>query len=176
MYGVIHCVIVEGAGHTDMGPFSINEPQVNQIITKWFANTAELFVEKYLPHSGSDGDFMIIRSIVEFNHLAEQAQPDSVIFVSCQNMLPLRGIVNADFINEAKRMFAEGLDFVVVKPAYYPDRFTPIESGNSHKELQNILNGFNSQMIWMGLDFKFPDSYWQPDFTVDAIIIRKSDE
>ncbi|MBP6821844.1 MAG: hypothetical protein KA368_09885 [Acidobacteria bacterium] len=159
-----------------MGPFSINEPQVKQTITTWFADTAELFVERYLPHSGSGGDFMIIRSIPEFNHLTEHAQPDSVIFVSCQNMLPLRGIVNDDFIDEAKTMFAEGPDFVVVKPAYYPDRFTQIESGNTHHELQNILNGFIGQLVWIGLDFKFPDFYWQPDYTVDAIIIRKPDE
>lgn len=159
-----------------MGPYPINEPQVEQTIIAWFANQAELFVERYLPHSGGSGDFMIIRSITDFHHLTEQAQPDSVLFVSRQNMLPLRGIVDEGFITQAKTMLAEGPDFVVVKPAYYPDRFTPIESGNTHAELQNILNCFIGQVVWVGPDFKFPNFYWEADDTVDAIIIRKPDE
>jgi hypothetical protein len=156
-----------------MGPFSIYDPQIEKTAAAWLAERSELFVERYLPYSGGSGDYIAIRSVSDLNNLIDQASPNSVIFISNQNMLPLRGIVDDDFIELAKNKITDGNWWVIVKPVFYPEDFTPIESGNTLVELQNTLDNFKEQMVWLGGDFTFPDTYWEIDDSPDALIIRK---
>jgi len=159
-----------------MGPFSASDPQIEPIIKAWLSERAELFVERYLPHSGGSGDYLVICSVDDLHHLIERAEPNAVIFIAKQNMLPLRGVVDEEFICCAIEKIPDGKWWVIVMPVSYPDHFTNIESGDTVTELQTSLHKFKGQLVWVGLDFAFPDLYWEPDDAPDTLILRKPEE
>src|ERR1041384_6414137 len=111
-----------------MGPFSSNDPRVEPAVEPWLNDSSELFVEYYIPHSGSSGIVFVIRTTDDLSNLFNLAKPASAIFISPKNMLPLRGVVDEEFIEAARNTMAEGSWWLLAEPSYYPEELKLIET------------------------------------------------
>lgn len=157
-------------------------------LQKWLAETGELCVDVYLPHSGGGGTGYFIRSIEQLEELVtRQTWRELVVTVFRRLQYPLRGIADASLLGRGLQRIPEGewYTIVLLEDYFYPHQPSWTGSGNSHAEFrQEFLevtgrrvgigqNPFDKDDSWirstpseaMVLDFKRQGDHYEPECT-----------
>jgi hypothetical protein len=61
---------------------SVYDGSVIAKVKEWIAVSNELFIELYLPHSGSGGTWYLVSSFASFNEIVAKAHSKAVLFSS----------------------------------------------------------------------------------------------
>jgi hypothetical protein len=158
-----------------MGPYLYTSPKVKQILTNWFKESNELFVDISLPHSGSSGDFYVLKNFEQYTNLIDKVSPGSICTILREKQLPLRGIVTYEFIKQAIELIPDGTWYRICPPCVYPDKLEYFGCGNTHDELRTELEECLGIEVWVGKDLKLPE-YWKENTHPDLLVVTKPNE
>jgi hypothetical protein len=158
-----------------MGPVDVNEAVVKETFLAWFAESGDLALEVYKPHSGCGGDFYILSSYSQFQDLIAKARPGSIIFTIKERQFPVRGLVDDDFIAEALRRVADDQVFEIIEPCEYPNMINFLgDGGRGHVELKTELEKLRGAMVWLGGELRMPGgNYWAENIAPDEMVAIK---
>ena len=156
-----------------MGPFAYSDPMVKKALTNWFAQSGEIVVELYVPHSGGGGAFFALTAYSQFEHLIATAKPNAICFALRERQLPIRGEVRDNLTSLAIQQIADGRNYLVVKPSHYPAQLAVLADGKSHAQLRTDLENLWGEEVWIGPEFEMPNEYWKENTATDALIVMK---
>jgi hypothetical protein len=156
-----------------MGPFIYTEHIVTDTLNDWFKASGELFVELYKPHSGGSGFFYVLNTCAQYEDLMANARTGSISFILRDRQLPIRGIVDDSFIENALNQIPDGEYYTVIEPCVYPNSFVYLGDGNTHAELKSDLEKLRGAEAWAGVDLNMPDEYWKENVADNALIAKK---
>ena len=157
---------------------NIFTPHNLALLSDWLAETGELYVDIYLPHSGGSGTSYFIRSLQDLKDLVvQQTGPEIVVSVFHHRQYPLRGPVHEGLIKEALREIADGTWYAIVSlKDFYPAPCSFLGSGNNHAELQKELESLGGQQVGIGENpFDSRDEKWfysHPDEVLQIAVKR----
>jgi len=133
------------------------------LLSDWLAETGELCVDVYLPHSGGSGTPYFIRTLSELKELvSQQTWWEIAITIFHHRQYPLRGIADEHLLTQALRQIPDGQWYSLVSlEHFYPSPCVFLGSGNSHIELQHDFSEVLGQSIGIGQDpFDVRDDAW----------------
>jgi len=156
-----------------MGPITYTEPVVKKVLTAWFQQSGDLFVELYLPHGGGSGEFFILTDYSQFEDLMARARPGSICFVLREQQLPVRGQVTETLISQALDQLSEGYYYIVAEPSNFPEPLNYLSDGDSRTALKADLEKLRGKEVWIGPEPSMPDNYWHEHTGTDALIAVK---
>ncbi len=146
-----------------MSYHTLFSPHNLALLSDWLADTGELYVDVYLPHSGGAGTPYFIRTLSDLKELiSQQTWPEIGISIFHHLQYPLRGIADEHLLTQALRHIPDGHWYRLVSLEYfYPSPCVFLGSGNSHIELQHDFSEVLGQSIGVGQDpFDVHDDEW----------------
>lgn len=147
------------------------------LLEDWLAETGELYVDVYLPHSGADGTPYFIRSLREFKELvAQQTWPEIGISVFRRLQYPVRGVADQALLEQALRQISDGQCYTIVSLNHcYPSRCVFKGRGSTHAELRNDLAEVIGERVGVGQDpFDQYDDAWFLSHPDDVFMLTVS--
>lgn len=127
-------------------------PERRRQVEEWLAETGELYVDIYVPHSAGGGTPYFVRSVDEIDELmVEPKWPELVVTVFRRLQYPLRGVADDNLLAEALQQIADGdwFHFVSLED-YYPSPCVWCGSGNTHAELRQEFSEVVGKRIGIG--------------------------
>ena len=146
-----------------MGYHTLFSPHNLALLSDWLAETGELFVDVYLPHSGGAGTPYFIRTVSELKELvSQQSWPELGITIFHHMQYPLRGIADEHLLTQALQQIPDGQWYRLVSlEHFYPSSCVFFGSGNSHIELRRDNFEVLGQSIGVGQDlFDIHEDAW----------------
>jgi hypothetical protein len=142
------------------------------LLSDWFEDAGELYVDINLPHSGASSTPYFVRSLQDLKELvAQQDWPEISITIFHRRQYPLRGIVGGELIAKALDYVHDNEWYMIVSPKdYYPSRCIFYGSGNSHAELRQELQELAGELVGIGRDPFDYDTTWF-HFSPDIFIV-----
>lgn len=137
--------------HTEMNYLELFSFHNLALLSDWLAETGELYVDVYLPHSGGGGIGYFIRSLRDLKSLVSQQtwrEIDITIFRKLQ--FPLRGIASEQLLEQALQQIPENHPYEIVNLRSYPEHCTYCGSGKSHIELRRELTEVFGELVGIG--------------------------
>ena len=156
-----------------MDNLDIRDPNIQQTLQTWLAETGELFVELYYPRSGGGGTFYLLTTANHLDQLVQHARDGALFFFLQQQQFPLRGSVNTAFIEQVETAIAEGEWYLITDLATYPQALAFHGDGNTHEQLMRDLHELRGETIGVGRDPETNPTYWQPDERPDRLTAIK---
>lgn len=122
---------------------STNDPQFLRTLQSWFDTQAEiLLMIRYSGAAGSRG-FEFFRSFRDMAHRLHELPPRTSVIAFREPQLPLRGVVDDEFITECLSRIPDGSEYLVVETTrrvYGRASWFHHGSGDSHAELSEELD------------------------------------
>jgi hypothetical protein len=151
------------------------------MLSDWLAESGELYVDVYHPHSGGGSAGYFIRSMADLKRLiAQEKWHEIAVTIFREKQFPLRGIADDQLLAQALRMIPDGerYAFVSLELSVFPDHVAFWGSGNSHAEFQSEFAMEVGESIAIGQD---PDNLmtreWvnsHPDEVFEAAFLRQN--
>jgi hypothetical protein len=157
-----------------MIPISADDEKIRENINELLNLTHEVFIEEYLPHSGGSGDYYFIATIEHFNQLVDRAKTGIYFFISKQPQLPLRGIVDDQFISLVKDHIPEGTWYMISRISFYPQKLLSYGSGDTHDLLENDLHDLTGLDVCVGIEPYCNVEYWNVTADEKWIVLSKT--
>jgi len=156
-----------------MGTSSITDELVLNTVKKWLEERGEIFVDSYLPHSGSSGFGFFVRSFSDFSELVSKAPSGAVFTIFREQRYPIRGKVDDILMEKAMQEIKNGEWYGIVGLDFYPEGLSYYGSGNSHTELKKELEELRGMSICVGKEPNLPNEYWNIEESNDVIVASK---
>lgn len=136
-------------------------PQFLARVRDWIANQGEVLVVLRYLRAGGAKEFSLCQSMADFEQLIAGLPIGTDIEAFRDRQLPLRGIVDDDFISQASTLVGDGAEYLFATLA---TRVGSIISkndrlGDSHADLRADLEDFRDQAVAFG---PVP-IYWEAD-------------
>jgi hypothetical protein len=146
----------------------------------WLSEHGELFVDVYRPKSAGASTSYFIRQVADIEAIAAgETYPHIVITIFRAMQFALRGVAGGALLSQALEQIPDGRSFRVVPgDVYYPSSCLCLASGDSHKELRDVLLELSGERVGVGPDPLDNDdrnakTYMVPCETVELVLTRK---
>jgi hypothetical protein len=117
----------------------------------WLTENHELYVDVYLPHSGSSSTGYFVRSIQDLKILiSRQTHPELSITVFRRPQFSLRGIADKNLLEQALNNIPDGEWYRIVSLDSFPSECNILGSGNRHQELETEFSEIVGQNVGIG--------------------------
>jgi hypothetical protein len=131
-----------------------------RVLENWLRASAEILVLIRYSRAAGSKEFELFSSYESLAGRLCQLPPSTSVIAFREPQLPLRGVVDADFISTCLSVFPEDSEFLVlekrVRDVYWA-------AGEIHAELRNELQGLTGRSVAVG-----PYPPWLAD-TIDVI-------
>ncbi len=151
------------------------------LLNDWLAETGELYVDVYVPHSGGSGQAYFIESINDLQALIGQ-QSSSEILVTIFHHLqyPLRGVADDPLLEVALEYIPDGEWYSILDlDSIFPAETVLLSSGSSHEQLQHDFADLSGKNLAIGqnpFDIR-KDADWlrtQPDEVFEVSVLSSN--
>jgi hypothetical protein len=123
------------------------------LLSDWLAETHELLVIIYFPHSAGLQDIYFVESLPELRKvLSEQTFPEIRISIFREKQFPLRGQVNNSFIEQALKSMADGKRYTIIKFRKYPNPCEWVDDSESSQQIKDALENLKDEFAGFGID------------------------
>jgi len=153
-----------------MGYASATDPKFLGTLESWLRSLPEILV--LIRYSGAAGnkDFAFFSSFEALSNRIRQLPPSTSIIVFRQAQLPLRGVVDDDFIASCLSRVPDGSEFLALETAhraYGEKSWLHWVAGETHAELREALEDSRGIPVAVGL---YPPWLGDTDDVVSAIV------
>ena len=144
------------------------DPAFQQRIADWIETHGEVYVVLRYSAAAGNKDYYLIQSAADFRRITLKLPADTSVIVMLEPQLPLRGTVDASFVEHAVQALPDGQWwFLLPNPTAHHSHS---EVGETHQELRAALEEYRAQPVALGLE---PN--WVPDIPeiVEALYPRE---
>jgi hypothetical protein len=129
-------------------------------VRQWIESAGEVFVVLRYLCAGGMKEYAIIRSYAEFLELIRLCPEGTDIVVFRDRQLPVRGVVDDEFIGECQRLFADGMEYLIVYLSCGApgEAVHPGSMGESHVDLIKHLDDARGDSVAVGPCPRFVDA------------------
>jgi len=149
---------------------STSSPDFLRLVEEWIQENQEVLVMiRYSAMAGSK-DFEFYYSIDGFKNRLSELPSRTCIIAFRQRQLPLRGKVDAAFINRALETLPDAGEWLLVGLDYIDYGTTgwyQKSTGGTHEELRESLNDFEGENVALGA---YPPWLEDNEFVVSAVV------
>lgn len=147
---------------------ALSDPNFLPTVARWFAEQPELLVLFCYSRAAGSKDFYLLRSFADFQAELAPLPPQTSIVVFRLPQLPLRGVVNADFVEAACARIPDGAEYLLLLAAREPYLNKSRHfAGETHQELREHLADEMGETVAVGL---YPDWLDESDDVISAIV------
>lgn len=135
-------------------------PEYLATVNRWIELTGEVFVVlRYLRMAGAK-DYAFVKTVEDFTHMVSLCPDGTDLIVFRDRQLNLRGLVTDEFIREARRLIADGYEYLAVRmsPLSPDDPRLHGDLGNGHAELVEYLESSHGDFVALGPCPPFDDA------------------
>ena len=100
-----------------MRPLSTSDKQFLTTLEEWLCNQAEILVLIRFSRAAGNKSFEFFTSFGEFLERIRQLEPEACVTAFKRPKLPIRGVVNEEFICGCLAQIPDGSEFLVVETA-----------------------------------------------------------
>lgn len=136
---------------------SIYNKNYQQTVQQWLLQEHEILVLFSYPNSGGAREYRFFSDYEEWRSSLSDLLPGTYVNVWYGSELPLRGSVDAAFIEQSLKIITDEQDYLIVvmeKVTYGKKSWYPWRSDRSHAHLKEDLEDFVGQMVALG---KWPE-------------------
>lgn len=137
-----------------MGYPSTLEANFQETVARWLEQNGEILVLFRYSHMAGSREYELITTQQDWQERLAQAPPRTCISVWGDRQLPLRGRVDAAFIQQALRQISEEDEFLVVgltQVSYGIAAWYRHTGGEGHAELRTALQNFAGELVAVGI-------------------------
>ena len=137
---------------------SSQESSFLKTVESWIAEGGEVLAEFCYSHTAGSRDWEFFTAIGAFRDRISQLPPRTLVSVFRKSQLPLRGVIDDDFISQAMSMVADGEEYLAAaldKVQYGNASWYHHDAGQTHEEMKCDLEdargtrvAFGSRPIW----------------------------
>jgi hypothetical protein len=161
-----------GAAHMTYAPTT--DPQFLRTLESWITEKGEILTLFRYANSAGSKDFEFCYSFEELQTKIASLPSLCCIIAFRERQLPIRGVVDAQFIDACKRAILDGEEFLILDQretrqqyphcsyAYFSHR-----AGESHAELQEELEDWIGRLVAVG---QYPDWLYDSDIVLSAVV------
>lgn len=149
---------------------STTDQQFLATLESWFVSQREILVLIRYSHAAGSKDFEFFSSCQSLVDRLRGLPPRTAIIAFRQPQLPLRGIVDDNFISRCLSFVPDGPEYLVVETVrriYGSKSWFHDRSGVSHAELQKDLEGCRGAPVAVGL---YPDWFEDNADVISAFV------
>ena len=132
---------------------SLFSPHNLALISDWLAETNELFVDVYMPHSGGGSAGYFIRSMDEFKSLISRQNWNEIVITVFRGLqFPLRGVADEAFLELCLKQIPDGqfYEMVALSLSQFPSNVAFCGEGKTHSEFRVDFNDRLGEEIGIG--------------------------
>ncbi|MDQ5824883.1 MAG: hypothetical protein M3441_11865 [Chloroflexota bacterium] len=143
---------------SDNNNLSSKDYRFRQTVKEWLNEQGELLVLIRYSHAAGSRDYLLVDEPSQFEDRLDKLRPMTSIIVFRQPQLPLRGIVDSQFIEMALQTISEGTEYLALYLDEYEYPWSHFHHGDSKEELRADLQE------WLGKRAAFgPYPPWLED-------------
>ena len=133
------------------------------LLSDWLSETGDLYVDVYLPHSGSSSSAYFVHSTRDLKSLiSQQTHPEIEIAIFHYLQYPIRGIADEILLQRALQQIPDGEQYTIVSlDNVYPSSVSWWGSGKSHQEFRREFADVLGERVGIGID---PDDAYSGDW------------
>jgi hypothetical protein len=149
---------------------STTDPQFLATLESWFSDQADILVLIRRSHAAGSKDFEFYRSFQELANRIRELPARTCVTCFRQRQLPLRGIVDDQFIETCLASIPDGLEYLLVetvKRTYGRQSWFHDSAGESHAELRGDLDDARGMPVAVG---PYPDWLEDTDDVISAVV------
>ena len=136
---------------------SAADRQFLKTIEQWLQSQSEILVLIRYSRAGGNKSFELFTSFAVLDERLRELPPESCVIAFRTPQLPLRGVVDDEFVASCLRSMDDGSEFLVtetVRTSAGRASWFHHEAGESHKELREALEDSRGKHVAVG---KYPD-------------------
>jgi hypothetical protein len=153
-----------------MGYASATDPQFLGTLESWLRRLPEILILIRYSRAAGSKDFEFFSSFEALWNRIRQLPPDTSIIAFRQPQLPLRGVVDEDFVASCLIGVPDSLEFLVLETArraYGEKSWFHWMAGETHAELREALEGSRGAPVAVG---PYPPWIADSDDVISAIV------
>lgn len=127
-----------------------NDPLFIARADEWFSESGDLIVERTRPGIAFERFLYLLTARGQLRQLIADSEPGDWVTVVREKHLPVRGVVDDAFLTLALQTIKTGQPFVVMSAEIYPNVLTELASGAGPRVLENVLQSFWAQTVFLG--------------------------
>jgi hypothetical protein len=118
----------------------------------WLAETGELYVDVFIPHSGGSAQAYFVYSIEELQALiAAQSTPEILVTIFHHLQYPLRGVADDSLLEVALEYIPDGEWYsILLLDSVFPAPTVLLSSGSSHEQLERDFADVSGGSVAIG--------------------------
>ena len=137
-----------------MSPTSTTDERFLTTLEEWLRINSEILVQIRYSRAAGNKSFEFFTSFAEFVERMHQLRPETCITAFRSYQLPIRGVVDDEFISNCLVQIQDGSEFLVVETvprnvghvSWFHD-----EAGTSHLELREALESSRGMHVAVGI-------------------------
>jgi hypothetical protein len=153
-----------------MAYVSSNDPKFLATLQNWLRNQPEILVLFRYSHAAGSKDFELFTKFEMLSARLCELPPRTCIIAFKKMQLPLRGVVDNEFIAQCLSSIPEGSEFLVletIRKAYGCASWFHWAAGESHTELRQELEELRGSPVAIG---QYPPWLDDSDDVISAVV------
>lgn len=154
--------------------FKTTDPEFLLHIESCIVRHGEVLVVFRYPNAGGAKEFIFFRRTAEFVEASQKLPSRTWIVSYGEPQLPLRGVVDDNFIERACGLILDGREYLIVcmeksvlDYPHYHHEYYDYDAGETHEELREDLNGVRGKAVAVGL---YPPWAEENEYVTDAVV------
>ena len=122
------------------------------LLSDWLAETGELFVDIYVPHSSGSGLTYLIYTLDDLKALmAQQSSSEILVTIFHHLQYPLRGVADDSLLEVALEYIPDGEWYsILALDNVFPKPTVLLTSGSSHEQLERDFADISGMSVAIG--------------------------
>jgi hypothetical protein len=135
--------------HQPSRPFSTSDLRFLKPLESWFSSNSEILVLIWYSHAAGSKSFELFRSFSTLRERLCQLPPSTNVIAFKHLQLPLRSMVDDNFIAQCLSFISDGTEFLLLE-TNAEAQWSNHVAGESHSELRGALESLQGCHVFVG--------------------------